>query len=94
MVVVCKVLGGVVVIWLALCGSACGGPSCIRHSDCVRGQSCIASSCQGPGAGSAAGSAAGGEAGGGNASGVSGGSVTAGVGGQAGEASADAGQAP
>lgn len=88
MVVACKVFGSVLVVSLALAFSACGGPSCVRVSDCPQGQSCIASSCQAPGRG-----AGGSPAGAGTvAAGASGSISAAGTGGSAGQIDVDAGQ--
>lgn len=94
MVVVCKVLGSALGVWLVMSVSACSGPSCLRQSDCPRGQSCVASSCQGPSSGAA------GTAAGSSAAGTSGGAGQAGqmesdAGGQVSDAGpGDAGQTP
>jgi len=74
-----KLLG---VIVLSFGVSACGGPSCIRNTDCPQGQRCIASNCQG--AGGSGGSAAVS----GSAAGASGSAGAAGTGGEAGAAGA------
>jgi hypothetical protein len=82
----------VIAAWLMLGTGACGGPSCIRNTDCPHGQRCLASSCQDPGAGAAAASGTSGVSGStGNTAGVSGSISDAGTGGQAGAVAADAG---
>gem|GEM_PF-4605303 len=76
-----KLLG---VIGLGFALSACGGPSCIRNTDCPHGHRCLASNCQGPGTGGGGGGGGGSAAVSGSAAGASGGAGTGGESGAAG----------